>query len=82
MSSEKTIKETLDRLITQLRPEIFTEEYAEKATPEEVLGIIISNYEEWYGAKIVAVLVYALEDANFHTLADKIKTLTKERFRD
>jgi hypothetical protein len=40
----------------------------EKATDENALGIIVSEFAEWDGQKIFEVSYNAFENSNFHTL--------------
>ena len=48
------------------------------ATDAEALGITIAHYFGWDGQSIVACLQFALEDANWHTLVEKIDAVWKE----
>ncbi len=55
----------LQQLIKQTKEKYFLQ--PAKATDEEVLGVIISQYLKWNGEKIVNTFSNALEDANFHS---------------
>ena len=63
----KQINEALDTLIAETVKRAFVKEYQAKATPQEALGILIANYFEWDGLRILETASSALEDANFHT---------------
>jgi hypothetical protein len=45
----------------------------EKATDEDALGILVSQFAEWDGQKIFDVSYNAFEDSNFHTFNDTFK---------
>ena len=71
-TTEALIKARLDRLITEVGKEIWTEDFQKSAefnTPENranTLGIILSKYCEWDGEEIKKVALYAFEDSNYH----------------
>lgn len=54
----------LKDLIEKKTSTSFVEGY--KATDQEGLGMLISQYFGWDGLRILETLYYALEDANFH----------------
>jgi hypothetical protein len=45
----------------------------EKATDENALGIIVSEFAEWDGQKIFEVSYNAFENSNFHTFNNTFK---------
>lgn len=53
----------------------FVENYQNKATDCEGLGLLIARYFKWDGEKILETCAKALEDANFHGEADQIYTM-------
>ncbi len=63
----------LKEIIEGKKKEIFVKGY--KATDEEILGVIISQYFEWIGKSIADTFLNALEDSNFHTLRAEIEEL-------
>jgi hypothetical protein len=46
-----------------------------KASDEEALGILISEYSEWSGTGIYNISYSAFEDANFHDFNNKFEDL-------
>ncbi len=77
-------KAELTRFITEEMKTIWLRPYLEKieADPDaydeailQTLGVIISQYCEWTGHKIVTVFLAALEDANYHTFGREVKDL-------
>ena len=59
--------EEIKKILNQIKQKSFVEEYKDKATDEEAMGLLISHYFEWDGLKILKATYNALEDANFHT---------------
>ena len=49
---------------------------------EEGLGIALAHHFEWDGLKILQTFYSALEDANFHTEAEKVADMIAEVERD
>ncbi|MCJ7784156.1 MAG: hypothetical protein MUP41_09490 [Desulfobacterales bacterium] len=77
-------KAELRRFITEEMKSIWVTPYLEKieadpdAYDEAILqsfGVIISQYCEWTGHKIVTVFLAALEDSNFHTFRAEVANL-------
>ena len=56
----------------------FTDDYQDKATYEETLGLLVSKFCEWDGNKIFKVSTSAFEDSNFHSFNEKFEELWKE----
>jgi hypothetical protein len=52
------------------------------ATDPEALGILISNYYEWDGLRIMRAFQFALEDANFHTESAMVMEMADRLERD
>ncbi len=63
----------LKELIQEEKKHIFVKGY--KATDEESLGIMISQYGEWNGEFIFKVSEAGFEDSNFHSFNAKFKEL-------
>jgi hypothetical protein len=77
-------KAELTRFITEEMKTIWVTPYLERLKVDQdeyekailqSLGVIISQYCEWTGHKIVCVFLAALEDANFHTFGKEVKHL-------
>ena len=62
--------EALNAMIEAQAQESFTDPAS--ATDTEALGILLAHHFEWGGEPIVAAFLAALEDANFHTLREKV----------
>ena len=67
------IKNKLYDLIQDQKQESFTD--PNRATDEEALGIMISQYFEWQGEKIYNTSYYAFEDSNFHTFNEQFENI-------
>jgi hypothetical protein len=64
----------MDAVVKIIRKNSFVPEYQEKATTEECIGLAVSKYLEW-DSRIFRAFYEALEDANFHTEAEKVREL-------
>jgi hypothetical protein len=62
-----TVKQYLKAVIEEIRRNRFVEEYQDKATEMECLGVAIASYFDW-DSRVVEAFSEALTDANFHTL--------------
>jgi len=71
--NKEEMKVELKKLIGKVRRESYLPEYRDKIPDEQVLGVMISTYAEWDGDNIMQIFTSALEDANYHTLNDKIQ---------
>ena len=78
VQDKRTINERIKILIDEQKTSAFIPEYSEKATDQEALGIIISQYFEWNGLAILETLYNALEDANFHTENQVIEAMIEK----
>lgn len=67
-------------LINAAKSEIWSN--PETADDFETLGILVSKFAEWEGEPIIKAFLAALEDANFHSLAEKIETLSNNYFEE
>jgi hypothetical protein len=71
----ETIRKNVDAVIKAQKMQTFID--PSTATDEEALGIVVSHRFEWSGEPIVNTFLAALEDANFHTLREKIIELAR-----
>ena len=78
VQDKRTINERIKILIYEKKTSAFIPEYSEKATDQEALGIMISQYFEWNGVAILETLYNALEDANFHTENQVIEAMIEK----
>jgi len=64
---------------SQQAREWFTPEFIERSTEREIqiqgLGIALAKWSTWDGLEILKVCYAALEDANFHSEAEKIQEM-------
>lgn len=65
-------------LINAAKPEIWNDPAS--ADDLETLGILVSKYCEWEGEKIIKVMLEALTDSNFHSLAEELKKTANDYF--
>lgn len=76
------VKEELTKVIEAKKDIAFIPEYKKLATDEEVLGLLVAQHLDWDGMAIMQVMFNALEDANFHTLNNKLGELVTSYFKD
>ncbi|MCH1613516.1 MAG: hypothetical protein L7S72_09510 [Flavobacteriales bacterium] len=72
-STDAMIQQVLPTLLTAIKSKAFVKDY--EASDEEALALIVSKFTKWDGDKILTVASEALEDANFHDLAEKVAIL-------
>jgi hypothetical protein len=65
--------EAVQTLIGQCKPKIYRS--PEEVSDAEALGVIVAQWAEWDGNKIIEAFLAALEDANFHTEREQIEEL-------
>ena len=73
-----TMNELIKKIIDDVRNNSFKEEYKNKATDEECLGIAISKHFKWDGEAIFKTATSAFEDSNFHGFNEKFETIWNE----
>ena len=67
-----TVKQHLKTVIEDIRRNRFYEEYQDKATEMECLGVAIASYFDW-DSRIIDTFLEAMTDANFHTLRQTVE---------
>ena len=72
-STDAMIDQVLPVLLEAIKKKSFADDH--HATDEEALALVVSKFTKWDGDKILTVASEALEDANFHDLAEKIAVL-------
>jgi len=70
---ENTIKITVGSLIEQVKKKCFMPNA--QPTNRAAFGSIMSKFFEWSGICIAEAAVEALEDSNFRSLAENLRTL-------
>lgn len=73
-------KSDLETLIAKEKENIWNDPAS--ADDHETLGILVSKFSKWEGETIVKTFLAALEDSNFHSLAEKIETLSNNYFEE
>jgi len=68
----------LQDLINDTRVTSFEEDYQDKITNADALGVLIARYFKWDGTQILDCLQSALEDANFHSINEEITNLREK----
>ncbi len=76
MTTEGKVAILMNEIVELVRRECFRPEYEAKATEEECVGIAVSKYFAW-DTRIFLAFYEALEDANFHTAAEEVRTLAE-----
>lgn len=56
----------------------YVPEYQAGITDAEALGVMIAKYFEWDGIRILDAFQAALEDANFHSVSEKVTSIREE----
>lgn len=67
MTTEEKIKPLLEEVVKIIRQNSFIEQYQNKATDQECLGIAMAKYFEW-DSRIIKLAYEMFEDANFHSI--------------
>ena len=75
----KKRRELIKKLLEIIKEDAFVKGY--EPSDVEVMSILVSSYFEWDGAKIADSMILALDDANFHTLAEKIQELVNKEMK-
>ncbi len=70
------IQTQLRPILEQIRKETFKPDYQDKATDEQLIGIMVSKFFEWGGNEIIQAALYSLEDSNFHGEVREISKVT------
>jgi len=65
----------LKKIIDLAKKEIFVEEFQNKVSDAETLGILVSQFCKWNGKDIFKVAYNAFEDSNFHSFNEKFEKL-------
>jgi hypothetical protein len=76
MESHKELQDELAPLILWAKNVFFKAEYV--PTLEEVLGMMINQYFEQNGPRILRTCLHALEDTNFHDKAEEAEPIMEE----
>lgn len=77
MLNSRDVFDVIEPLINKVRQESFVKGY--EATDAECVGLIVSKYFHWNGYEIGKVAIEALEDSNFHDIANRLQAdLDKE----
>lgn len=74
---EARIKEVLGPLVEEVRGGVFVPEFAAEQSDAKVLGVIVAKFLGWDGDEILRCSVEALEDANFHDEAERVRQISE-----
>lgn len=80
MLKDPGVNRALSALLEKEATTIFVDGF--EVTDPETLGIVISCHYEWSGRRICEAFMYALEDANFHSLAEKVRECLDNELSD
>ncbi len=70
-------------IVQEAKKQIFSPEYQDTVTDQEVIGVIISKFGQWDGGSIFEIAKSAFEDSNFHSFNDLFEELwNKEEKRN
>jgi hypothetical protein len=72
---DPVVNDALDAQIQKQKQESFND--PSSASDEEALGILITHHFSWNGDAILQVAGAELEDANFHTEAERVDEMRK-----
>ena len=75
------VQDKVNPILDALIPDTFTPEYIASASREELrvkaMGILVSKWTQWDGFTAMDIAAEALEDANYHPEAAKIREMLK-----
>lgn len=74
--SDDVVKDLMPYVIQLVKEKAFTN--PDQITDADALGIIVAKYLKWNGADIMETMHSALEDANYHTLNEKLLETYKD----
>lgn len=74
--SDDVVKDLMPYVIQLVKEKAFTN--PDQITDADALGIIVAKYLKWNGADIMKTMHSALEDANYHTLNEKLLETYKD----
>ena len=74
--SDDIVKDLMPYVIQLVKEKAFTN--PDQITDADALGIIVAKYLKWNGADIMKTMHSALEDANYHTLNEKLLETYKD----
>ena len=77
-SSDDVIKDLMPKVIKMVRQTAYVDPNDPRVTDADALGIIVAKYLKWDGADIMETMHSALEDANYHTLNEKLLETYKD----
>lgn len=77
-SSDDVIKDLMPKVIKMVRQTAYVDPNDSRVTDADALGIIVAKYLKWDGADIMKTMHSALEDANYHTLNEKLLETYKD----
>ncbi len=73
------IQNQLGPLIQDIKESCYVAGY--NPTDAEVMGLLVAKFFKWDGLAIAESAGYALEDANFHVLNERLQLLIDEEFK-
>ena len=73
LSSDEVIKLVMPALIKDVKAKAYVQDAA--PSDAEVLGLIVSKFNQWDRDSIFETFVEALEDSNFHSDVDTVREL-------
>jgi hypothetical protein len=68
----------LQSLIDRQREESFRPEYRDQVPDAKACGILVAHHFEWDGTALLELAAAALEDANFHDGAARVRAMLAE----
>ena len=74
----KHIMDLLKVIIHEARELMIVPECQAETPDEQILSLLVSHHLEWDGVKICQAFIGALEDANFHSLVEKMDKLVTD----
>jgi hypothetical protein len=77
-SSDDIVKDLIPYVIKLVKETAYTDPNDPRVTDADALGIIVAKYLKWDGADIMETMQSALEDANYHTLNEKLLETYKD----
>jgi len=69
------LESRLKSILDDAKKKYFNDDYQDKASYEETLGLLVSKFCKWDGDKIFRVCNEAFEDSNFHSFNEEFINL-------
>ena len=77
-ATELLLSAELQGLIRRQREESFRPECRDRISDATACGVLVARHFEWNGDDLLEMAAAALEDANFHSEAERVRAIRAE----